>query len=78
MRLLNIILLAVFIAGSSFQDETPKCKGIKKDGTACRSVIVSKKTGYCNAHDPNKPKCAKETCRMKVKEKGQYCRFHKP
>lgn len=57
------------------------CKGLKKDGTQCKSTIINKK-GYCRFHDPDVKHCAfmkksGERCKMPVSDTATYCRFHK-
>jgi hypothetical protein len=76
-----IILSAAIVLLSSF-NTGDHCKGKKKDGTPCQSTIVSKATGYCNAHNPNAKKCVfikkdGERCKMTVKATETLCRFHK-
>jgi hypothetical protein len=73
------VAAVLIIALCSFTGDP--CKAIKKDGTRCKSTIVSKATGYCNAHDPNAKKCVfikkdGERCKMTVKADQTHCRFH--
>jgi hypothetical protein len=71
-----ILFPALLIALSSF---TTPCKGIKKDGTNCRSTIVSKKTGFCNAHNPDKKTCPhvkKDGTNCQMPTNGKLCRHH--
>jgi hypothetical protein len=51
------IVLLVLSSMSVLAGDPIKCKGKTKAGHDCKSTIVSKSTGYCNAHDPNKIKC---------------------
>lgn len=57
------------------------CKGTSKSGSACKSTIVSKKTGYCNAHDPNRARCTAknskgEPCGVMPVKNSTTCRHH--
>lgn len=79
----QIVLLAamLFVTVISYAQTTP-CKGTAKNGAACKSVIVDKKIGYCNAHNPNRPKCTGKTtsgkpCQMVCLKAEPVCRFHK-
>jgi hypothetical protein len=80
--LITILLFSVVTLTSSAQTKEPlACKGVTKSGVACKSTIVSKKTGYCNAHDPNRVKCTGKTttgkpCMMVVLKGTTTCRFH--
>ena len=73
------MLFSVIVYG---QDSTKlKCKATTKSGKACTSVIVSKKTGFCNAHNPNRPKCSAknvkgEPCGMVPLKDTNICRMH--
>lgn len=74
---MKILLLLVAL---SLNNQTP-CKGTTKTGKPCQSVIVSKETGYCNAHDPNREKCHSlnaqgKPCGMIPLKDGQFCRVH--
>lgn len=76
--LFGLMLLATVSANA----QTVPCKGKTKSGVACKSVIVSKETGYCNAHNPNRVKCTGKTtsgkpCQMVVLKDQTVCRFHK-
>lgn len=77
-KIITAVLLLVAV--SSYAQTTP-CKGKTKSGKACSSVIVSKQTGYCNAHNPNRVKCTGKTtsgkpCQMVVLKESNVCRFH--
>ncbi len=80
--LLTIVLFSVVTLTSTAQDKQPlACKGKTKSGVACKSTIVAKKTGYCNAHDPNRVKCTGKTtagnpCMMIVQKNSTTCRIH--
>jgi len=79
MKQLLLILSVVFISLSALAN-TP-CKGVTKAGKPCKSVIVDAKTGYCNAHNPNKVHCTGKTangkpCNMSVMKGATACRFH--
>ena len=57
-----------------------ECKGVKKDGSKCKSTIVSKSTGFCGSHDPKAVKCSHvkpdgKGCGVVTKGGGK-CRFH--
>jgi hypothetical protein len=76
-----IFSLLMSLSLASFAQDKPACKGTTKKGQPCKSVIVSKKTGYCNSHNPNAVKCSsltssKKPCGMTVKAAGLKCRFH--
>ena len=49
----NIMFIALMLTGLALSAQIP-CKGKTKAGSACKSKFVSK-SGYCHAHDPNKP-----------------------
>lgn len=58
-----------------------KCKGTTKDGSACKSAFVDKKTGYCRVHDPALPRCGVKKkdgnpCRNIVPKEGIACKYH--
>ena len=79
-KLLFGLMLLVTVSANA--QTTPQCKGKTKSGVACKSVIVSKETGYCNAHNPNRVKCTGKTtsgkpCQMVVLKDQKVCRFHK-
>lgn len=79
MKKLVLILSVVFISLSALAN-TP-CKGVTKAGKPCASVIVDSKTGYCNAHNPNRVKCtgittAGKPCNMIVMKESKTCRIH--
>lgn len=72
-----VFLLAVITIAASSQT----CKGIKKDGTACKIVVGVNKAGYCRYHDPAAEHCAfikkdGTRCKMAVKKDVTRCRFH--
>lgn len=76
-----LLALILLVTVSGFAQTTP-CKGKSKSGKPCRSVIVSKETGYCNAHNPNRVKCTGKTttgkpCQMVCLKDQTVCRFHK-
>lgn len=76
-----LVIIMLLAAGAVSAQERPTCKGKTKSGNACKSVIVSKKTGYCNAHDPNREKCSAKNstgkpCGMVPLKNSDKCRFH--
>jgi hypothetical protein len=80
-KLVVILLFVLSTVLSAVAGDPIKCKGTTKKGEPCKSTIVSKKTGYCNAHDPNKPHCkAKnskgEPCGVAPEKNAEYCRHH--
>jgi hypothetical protein len=84
-KLLSLVVLVMFslttVIAQDKPDQRLQCKGKTKAGDACKSTIVSKKTGYCNAHDPNRPHCTGknskgEPCGMIVSKGKTTCRFH--
>lgn len=81
-QILLALMLLVTVSGFA-QTSTPNmCKGKTKVGTPCRSVIVSKETGYCNAHNPSRVKCKGKTtsgkpCQMVCLKDQAVCRLHK-
>lgn len=77
LALIICTLLTVVVYG---QTEL-RCKGVTKSGKPCTSVIVNKKTGFCNAHNPNRPKCSAknvkgEPCGMLPIKGTILCRMH--
>lgn len=75
-----MISVLMLVASVSYAQTTP-CKGKTKSGAACKSVIVSKSTGFCNAHNPNRTKCAGKTtagkpCQMVCLKDTNVCRMH--
>jgi len=59
----------------------PLCKGTTKAGQPCKSIIVNKESGYCNAHNPNRAKCESKNakggqCGMPPLKGQHYCRMH--
>jgi hypothetical protein len=75
------IVLLVLSSMSVLAGDPIKCKGKTKAGHDCKSTIVSKSTGYCNAHDPNKIKCKAlnskdKPCGVAPLKGQQYCRHH--
>ena len=80
----HLLLVLMLLVTAGFAQTTPNvCKGkTKGEGKPCRSVIVSKETGYCNAHNPNRVKCSGKTtsgkpCQMVCLKNQAVCRFHK-
>jgi len=78
----NILLALMLLVTVSGFAQTAPCKGKTKSGTTCKSVIVDKKTGYCNAHNPNRVKCTGKTtsgkpCQIVCLKDKTVCRFHK-
>lgn len=80
----KIALMSLFVLSvvfSAVAGDPIKCKGTTKKGEPCRSTIVSKKTGFCNAHDPNREHCkAKnskgQACGVAPNKGSEYCRHH--
>lgn len=79
-RIALLIASVIAIAASSASAQDPKrCKGIKADGTACRSII--KEGSYCQYHNPDALHCGAKTrkgtpCKIRVKKQGDRCRYH--
>lgn len=81
MKKLVLFFMILFSAFSVLAGDPIKCKGTTKKGEPCKSTIVSKKTGFCNAHDPAKSHCkAKnskgEQCGVAPEKNTEYCRHH--
>ena len=77
----QLIIAVCLLLSTASIAQPPHCKGITKAGNPCKSTIVKKSTGYCNAHDPSRAKCGGTTKAGKpcgqMPMKGQsYCRFH--
>jgi RNA polymerase subunit RPABC4/transcription elongation factor Spt4 len=75
-----LLLLTIITLSISSYASTP-CKGTTKAGVACKSIIVDSKTGYCNAHNPNRVHCSGKTkagknCMMVVLKGSTVCRLH--
>lgn len=75
------IVLLVLSSISVLAGDPIKCKGKTKAGEECRSTIVSKSTGYCHSHDPNRAKCKSKNSKNQpcgvAPIKGQeFCRHH--
>jgi hypothetical protein len=80
MKHLLLLLTVITLSISSYAKPTP-CKGTTKAGVACKSIIVDSKTGYCNAHNPNRVHCSGKTkagkaCMMTVSKGSTTCRLH--
>lgn len=78
-----LLVLMLFLGYVASAQDNPKlqCKAVTKSGKPCKSVIVSKKLGYCNAHNPDRPHCKaknskKEPCGMMPLKNAEYCRHH--
>jgi hypothetical protein len=76
----KVIILCLLAISVSAQPK-PFCKGIKADGTPCKSTIVMVDS-YCRAHSPNSPKCGAitskgTTCKWVVSKQGDKCKNHK-
>jgi hypothetical protein len=76
----NLFFIAALFV-SLYATAQPPCKGTTKAGQPCKSIIVNKETGYCNAHNPNRLKCeAKnskgEQCGMPPIKGEHLCRVH--
>lgn len=83
MKQITTFLVAImcFLSLTVNAQDRLTCKGTSKSGSACKSTIVSKKTGYCNAHDPNRPHCAGKNakgqpCGVMPAKNSKYCRHH--
>lgn len=79
--ILAFLLLGIVSLSQAQDDPKLQCKAVTKSGKPCQSVIVSKKTGYCNAHNPDRPHCKAnnskgEPCGMMPLKDTQYCRHH--
>jgi hypothetical protein len=75
-----LLLLTIITLSISSYASTP-CKGTTKTGKPCKSIIVDSKTGYCNAHNPNRVHCSGKTkagknCMMVVLKGSTVCRLH--
>lgn len=83
-KIIMFFLVAVLATSVSAQEKSKQvltCKGTSKSGSACKSTIVAKSTGYCNAHNPNRTKCTGTNakgnpCGMVVVKGKTTCRFH--
>ena len=80
MKHLLLLLTVITLSISSYAQRTP-CKGTTKAGKPCKSIIVDSKTGYCNAHNPNRVHCSGKTkagkpCMMVVGKDSSTCRLH--
>ena len=72
-------IAALFLSVSATAQ--PPCKGTTKAGQPCKSIIISKETGYCNAHNPNRAKCESRNakggqCGMPPLKGQHFCRMH--
>jgi hypothetical protein len=81
ITLFYVMVLLVTSVSAQEKKQTLTCKGTSKSGVACKSTIVAKNTGYCNAHNPNRTKCTgknskNEPCGMVVQKGKTTCRFH--
>lgn len=75
------IIMCLLATSSNAQDKRLICKGKSKSGVACKSTIVSKKLGFCNAHNPNRPHCSAknskgEPCGVMPVKNSTKCRHH--
>lgn len=71
------LVLLLITAGVSAQRIT--CKGTTKSGQPCKSIMVSKETGYCRSHNPAAKHCPfvkKDGSHCKMVTDGSICRFH--
>lgn len=81
MRYIVLFVLAVLLSMYANAGERITCKGKTKTGGVCKSAIVSKSTGYCNAHNPKRAHCTGKTtkgkpCMMIVSKGTNHCRLH--
>jgi hypothetical protein len=81
MKKLLVILCISFISLSVNAQGKLVCKGTTKAGIACKSTIVSKQTGFCNAHNPNRAHCKAQNskgqpCGVAPIKETEYCRHH--
>lgn len=83
MKQTLVTCMLLLTVGLHAQDSTNiRCKSRNKSGAPCTAVIISKKTGLCNAHNPNRPKCSSknskgEPCGMHPVRGTVFCRMHK-
>lgn len=59
------MLIALLLTGLVASAQTIPCKGKTKAGLPCKSKFVSKESGYCHAHDPNKTELTEQQKRAK-------------
>jgi len=81
-KVILTVSLLLTIGFCKAQTEQKTCKGTTTEGKPCKSVFIPKDKDFCNAHNPEAITCIgvnakKEPCRNKVKEHGDFCRFHK-
>lgn len=77
----TLLFFALICASVTYGKDPVQCKGKTKTDQPCRSIIVNKETGYCNAHNPNRAKCeAKNSkggqCGMPPLKGEHLCRVH--
>lgn len=73
---LLIILFAILLITATLSAQVPHCKGTTVKGKPCRQTFIDS-TGYCRFHNPNRILCGHTDCHNVVKQKGEFCRFHK-
>lgn len=77
-HILTILMLTISL--SAFAQD--RCKGAKKDGTACKITKVDKDS-YCRFHSPNTVKCAGtkkdgSKCKLLPGKGSKFCHLHNP
>lgn len=75
-QIITIVLLLITAMASA---QAIQCKGKTKAGQPCKSIMVSKQTGYCRMHNPAAKHCpfvkkGGKQCGMVTD--GSLCRFH--
>ena len=76
----NLLFIAALFLSVTATAQPP-CKGTTKAGQPCKSIIVNKESGYCNAHNPSRAKCESKNakggqCGMPPLKGQHYCRMH--
>lgn len=82
MKYILVVMLLIFSNVVAQDKEKVVCKGKSSNGEQCKSPFVNKELGYCNTHNPNRPKCQGKNkkgnaCGMMVSKNDSYCRIHK-
>lgn len=77
----HLLLAVTMLITLAVSAQTTPCKGKTKSGRACTAIIVSKETGYCNVHNPNRAKCSAlntrgEHCGVAPLKGTTLCRIH--
>jgi hypothetical protein len=77
-----ILVAMLFVFSTVMAKDKIVCKAKSANGEQCKSPFVNKELGYCNIHNPNRPKCQGKNkkgnaCGMMVSKNENLCRIHK-